>query len=113
MTRAAAPGPGEAPPVPLLEVSGLKKHFPLRQGVFSRTVGHVYAVDGVSFSIGRGGTLIIVAGEGSRTISQKNGIPVIDVCNGIIDDILGGVARVTVEVSNKRLRITPLTGGAA
>ncbi len=71
-------------------------------------------VPGDSFDCrGRGGTLVIVAGEGSRTISSKKGIPVIDVCNGIIDEILGGVTRVTVEVSNKRLRITPLIGGGA
>ena len=66
-------------------------------------------VPGDSFDCrGRGGTLVIVAGEGNRTISQKKGIPVLDICNGIIDEILGGATRVTVEVSNKRLRITPL-----
>ena len=34
--------------VSLLEVSGLKKHFPIRTGVLKRTTGWVYAVDGVS-----------------------------------------------------------------
>ena len=42
---------------PLLEVSGLKKHFPIHKGVFSRVSGHVYAVDGVSFDVARGETL--------------------------------------------------------
>jgi len=51
---------------------------------------------------------VIVAGEGERTISQKKGTPVLDICNSIVTDILGDVARVTVEVSTKRLRITPL-----
>jgi peptide/nickel transport system ATP-binding protein/oligopeptide transport system ATP-binding protein len=36
---------------PLLEVINLKKHFPIRQGFLSGTVGHVLAVDGVSFHI--------------------------------------------------------------
>ena len=34
---------------PLLEVKNLKKYFPIKGGIFSKTVGHVYAVDGVSF----------------------------------------------------------------
>ena len=39
---------------PLLEVRDLKKYFPIRKGVFSRTVGHVKAVDGVSFDVNAG-----------------------------------------------------------
>ena len=35
------------PETPLLEVSNLKKHFPIHKGVFSRVSGQVYAVDGV------------------------------------------------------------------
>ena len=37
----------------LLEVRDLKKHFPIRTGVFKRTTGYVYAVDGVSFDVRR------------------------------------------------------------
>jgi oligopeptide transport system ATP-binding protein len=48
----------------LLEVEGLKKHFPIHKGVFSKVSGHVYAVDGVSFSIGRGETLGLVGESG-------------------------------------------------
>ena len=70
-------------------------------------------IPGDSFDCrGRGGTLVIVAGEGERTISQKNGTPVLDICNSIVTDILGDVDRVNVEVSNRRLRITPIGGGA-
>ena len=36
---------------PLLEVRDLKKHFPLRSGLFGGASGHVYAVDGVTFAI--------------------------------------------------------------
>ncbi|MGH6945344.1 MAG: ATP-binding cassette domain-containing protein, partial [Geminicoccaceae bacterium] len=49
---------------PLLEVADLKKHYPIRRGVFSRTVGYVYAVDGISFTIGHGETLGLVGESG-------------------------------------------------
>ena len=35
----------------VLKVENLKKYFPIKAGVFSKTVGHVKAVDGVSFTI--------------------------------------------------------------
>ena len=42
-----APQPEVSAPVtPVLEVTGLCKHFPVRKGLLRRTVGHVYAVDG-------------------------------------------------------------------
>ena len=39
---------------PLLEVKDLKTHFPVKRGIFQRTVDHVRAVDGVSFDLGVG-----------------------------------------------------------
>jgi len=47
-----------------LEVRDLKKHFPIRTGILKRTTGHVYAVDGISFSIEEGETLGIVGESG-------------------------------------------------
>ena len=60
------------PLIPLLEVHGLKKHFPIHKGVFSRVSGHVYAVDGVSFHIDRGETLGLVgeSGCGKSTVGR-------------------------------------------
>ena len=49
---------------PLISVRDLNIHFPIKRGVFSRTVGHVYAVDGVSFELAKGETLGIVGESG-------------------------------------------------
>ena len=50
---------------PVLEVKDLKKHFPVRQGMFSRlAAAKVYAVDGISFSIDAGETLGLVGESG-------------------------------------------------
>jgi len=50
---------------PLLEVDGLAKHFPVERGIlFSQRLGTVRAVDGVSFSLGRGETLALVGESG-------------------------------------------------
>ncbi|MBV8615136.1 MAG: ABC transporter ATP-binding protein, partial [Acetobacteraceae bacterium] len=50
---------------PLLEVSGLAKHYPVRRGlVLSRAVGAVRAVDGVSLALDRGETLALVGESG-------------------------------------------------
>jgi len=48
----------------LLEVNDLKVHFPITKGILSRTVGYVYAVDGVSFELAAGETLGIVGESG-------------------------------------------------
>jgi oligopeptide/dipeptide ABC transporter ATP-binding protein len=60
------------PGVPVLEVTGLCKHFPVRKGLLRRTVGHVYAVDGVSFTIGPAETLGLVgeSGCGKTTVGR-------------------------------------------
>jgi oligopeptide/dipeptide ABC transporter ATP-binding protein len=49
---------------PILEVKNLKKYFPIKKGVFSKVVGHVKAVDDVSFTINRGETLGLVGESG-------------------------------------------------
>ena len=56
----------------LLQVEGLKKYFPVRKGLLRRTTGYVYAVDDVSFTIGRGETLGLVGelGCGKTTVGR-------------------------------------------
>ena len=56
----------------ILEVTDLKKHFPIRKGILSRTVGYVLAVDGLSFSVQQGETLGLVgeSGCGKTTVGK-------------------------------------------
>jgi oligopeptide/dipeptide ABC transporter ATP-binding protein len=66
------PGARARNTTPVLEVEGLKKHFPIKKGLLSRTTGNVYAVDGVSFTIGQGETLGLVgeSGCGKSTVGR-------------------------------------------
>ncbi len=48
----------------LLTVDNLKVHFPIKKGLLSRTVGYVYAVDGVSFTLKKGQTIGLVGESG-------------------------------------------------
>lgn len=56
----------------LLEVSDFKVYYPIRRGLFKRVVGHVKAVDGVSFKLGVGRTLALVgeSGCGKTTLGK-------------------------------------------
>jgi len=60
------------PAPPILEVRGLKKHFPVRRGFFQRPVGWIKAVDGVDFAVEKGKTLGLVgeSGCGKSTVGR-------------------------------------------
>ena len=71
---AAAPAPAPAAAGDeLLRAENLQVHFPVRRGVFRRTVGHVPAVDGLSFALREGETFALVGESGcGKTTTAKS-----------------------------------------
>ena len=68
---------------PLIEVRNLKKHFPVKKGVFSRVVGQVRAVDGISFTIAPGETLGLVGESGcGKTTAGRSLLRLIEPTSG-------------------------------
>lgn len=70
---------------PLLEVRGLKTYYPIRKGLFRKTVGHFKAVDGIDLSIKKGTTLALVGESGcGKTTAGKSIIQLIRPTGGEI-----------------------------
>ena len=93
----------------LLEIKDLKKYFPIKRGFFSHTVGHVKAVDGVSFHVQPGETLGLVGESGcGKTTTGRLILRALDPSSGEIwfdDPDLGRVNVAALESANlKRLR---------
>ncbi|MFW9928132.1 MAG: ABC transporter ATP-binding protein, partial [Candidatus Thorarchaeota archaeon] len=78
----------------ILEVTNLRKYFPIRGGVLQRTIGYVQAVDDVSFKIRRGETIGIVgeSGCGKTTLGR--------VILGLIEPTRGSIVFQGKEVTN-------------
>ena len=83
-STAVAPPPALKPDAPdesLIQVNNLRVHFPIVKGILKRTVGYVYAVDGVNLAIPKGKTLALVgeSGCGKTTLGKailRLGVPV-------------------------------------
>jgi len=70
---------------PLLEVKHLKKHFPIKGGVFSKIIGYVYAVDDINFTLGKGETLGLVGESGcGKSTTGRTILRLIEPTEGMI-----------------------------
>lgn len=86
----------------LVAVKNVKKYFPIKGGILKRTVGHLKAVDDVSFSIRKGETLGIVgeSGSGKSTLGR--------VILRLLDPTEGSISFNGTDISNlKRRDIRP------
>jgi oligopeptide/dipeptide ABC transporter ATP-binding protein len=94
---------------PVIEVTDLKKHFPVEKGVLRKVVAHVKAVDGVSFAIQPGETLCLVgeSGCGKSTVG-KLALGLIPATSGAIrldgEDITGK-SRAEMQPYRKRIQM--------
>jgi oligopeptide/dipeptide ABC transporter ATP-binding protein len=69
----------------LLTVNDLKVHFPIKKGLLSKTVGYVYAVDGISFTLKKGETIGLVGESGcGKTTTGLAILKLIDSTDGKI-----------------------------
>jgi oligopeptide/dipeptide ABC transporter ATP-binding protein len=96
-------------PTPVLEVRNLKKHFPVRRGLFGRRVGTVYAVDGISFALSPGETLGLVGESGcGKSTAGKMILKLIEPTAGEVylnGERIDGLARGAMRQRRHRLQV--------
>lgn len=70
----------------VLEVKDLKMHFPIKEGLRRKTVGYVYAVDGISFEVGHSETLGLVGESGcGKSTTARAVIRLLDPTDGVVN----------------------------
>jgi oligopeptide/dipeptide ABC transporter ATP-binding protein len=93
----------------LLRVENLRKHFPIRRGFFSRVVGHIQAVDGVTFELYRGETLGLVGESGcGKTTMARVILRLLEATGGdvVFDDVpIFGLGKRDMRKMRKRMQI--------
>ncbi len=90
-----------APNGTVLSVRDLKMHFPIKEGLRRKTVGHVYAVDGVSFDVGQAETLGLVGESGcGKSTTARAIIRLLDPTDGVVDFMGTDITR----LSRKQMR---------
>jgi len=93
------------PDLPLIEVRGLKKHFPVRRGALRRTVGWVKAVDGLDLTISSGETVGLVGESGcGKTTAARCIIRLIEPTAGEVAFRHGGEAIDVLGLIGERMR---------
>lgn len=71
--------------LPILEIQDLKKHYPVKTGLFGRVTGFAKSLDGVSFSVKKGETFAVVGESGSgKTTLGKTVLRLIEPTSGSI-----------------------------
>jgi oligopeptide/dipeptide ABC transporter ATP-binding protein len=90
-----------APDGSVLSVRDLKMHFPIKEGLRRKTVGHVYAVDGVSFDVGQAETLGLVGESGcGKSTTARAIIRLLDPTDGVVSFMGTDITR----LSRKQMR---------
>jgi len=94
---------------PVLQARDLKVHFPIRKGLFKRTVGHVFAVDGVDLTLNRSRTTALVGESGcGKTTVGKSMLQLIKPTAGSVsylDQELTTLDSATIRTLRKQLQI--------
>ena len=89
----------------LLQVIGLKKYFPVHKGILKKIVGHIKAIDGISFDVKEGETVGLVGESGSgKTTTGRSIIRLHPVTEGEILFRMDGQMRNVHQLSKPEIK---------